>query len=110
MPRGATLNQPLVETVLLTQRILTIALSGHNALYFATYRSSSGRRRLGAVVLAAINLAIGAESVAFGVLVHTIGRSDGRLAVGSQLIAASLSLAVAAIVALLILRQRTRKP
>jgi len=94
--------------VLLVQRGLTVALSGHNAFYFATYRPRRGRRRLGAVVLALINLAIGGESLAFGLLLRAVADGGTGLTVGSQLIAASLSLAVVLVMAALILRQRIR--
>lgn len=106
MSRGAVLNHPL-EMVLLVQRVLTVALSGYNAFYFATYRSRRGRRRLGAVVLIFINLAIGAESLAFGLSSRTL--AGNGFTVGSQLIAASLSLAVAMAIAALVLRQQVRR-
>ena len=41
MPRGAILTYP-IDLMLLVQRGLTIALSGYNALYFATYRTPKG--------------------------------------------------------------------
>ena len=47
-----------VAAALLAQRSLTVAISAYNALYFTTYKTRSGRHRLGAVVLALINLAI----------------------------------------------------
>ena len=108
MPRGATLTQPL-ETVLMVQRSLTVALSGYNAFYFATYRSPRGRRRFGAMVLTLINLAIGAKSLAFGLVPIAIARSSAGFTLGSQLVAASLSLVVAVIIATLILRRRIRR-
>ena len=108
MTRGAALPQPL-EMVLLVQRSLTVVLSGYNAFYFATYRSRRGRRRLGAIVLTMINLAIGAESLAFGLLPITLARNGTGFTVGSQLMAASLSLAVALVIAALILRQQIRR-
>ncbi len=109
MPRGATLTHPFSETLLLVQRALTLVLSGHNAFYFATYRSRQGKRRLGAIVLTLINLAIGAESLAFGILPWSITRAGTGLTLGSRLLAASLSLAVALTIAILILRQRIRR-
>ncbi|MBI4201092.1 MAG: hypothetical protein HY531_02235 [Chloroflexi bacterium] len=108
MTRGATLTHPL-EMALLVQRGLTVAISGHNAFYFARYRSRQGRRRLGAVVLALINLAIAGESVAFGLLPWALNGGDTGLTLGSQLVAASLSMVVALTIGALILRQRTRK-
>ncbi len=101
------MNQPL-DMVLLVQRSLTVVLSGYNAFYFATYRSYRGRRRLGAVVLTFINLAIGAESLAFGLLPRTLAGNVTGLTVGSQITAASLSLAVAMVIAALVLRARRR--
>lgn len=106
MSRGVALAHPL-EMALLVQRILTVVISGYNAFYFATYRSRHGRRRLGAVVLIFINLAIGAESLAFGLLPRTL--AGNGFTVGSQLIAASLSLSVAMAIAVLILRQQVRR-
>ena len=107
MSRGVALSYPL-ETVLLAQRGLTVALSGYNALYFATYRSHRGRRRLGAVVLTLINLAIGAESLAFA-LPKLLGKYSLWLPVGSHIAAASLSLAAALVMAALIIRNQLRK-
>ena len=108
MTRGAVLNHPL-ELVLLVQRSLTILLSGYNAFYFATYRSRHGRRRLGAIVLTFINLAIAAESLAFGLLPLTLPSRSIGFTAGSQLVAASLSLAVALTMAVLILRHHVRR-
>src|SRR3990172_6356416 len=108
MTRGATLTHPL-EMLLLLQRSLTVAISGYNAFYFATYRSRQGRRRLGAVVLMLINLAIGVESLAFGLLPRIIANGSNGFAVGSQLIATTLSLLVVMIIAALILRQQVRR-
>lgn len=98
-----------LEMVLLVQRSLTVVLSAYNAFYFATYRSHQGRRRLGAIVLTLINLAIGAESLAFGLLPRAVANSGTGLTQGSQFIAASLSLAVVVTIAILILRQRIRR-
>ena len=108
MARGANLNHSL-ETVLLVQRGLTVILSGHNAFYFASYLTRRGRRRLGATVLAFINLALGVESLAFGVLPMVLLNTGTGFALSSQLVAASLSLAVALVMAALILRQRIRR-
>ena len=108
MARGAVLTQPL-EMMLLVQRSLTIVLSAYKAFYFATYRSRQGRRRLGAIVLTLINLAIGVGSLAFGLWPRAVAKSGTGLTHGNQLIAASLSLAVVVTIATLILRQRIRR-
>ena len=105
MTRGATLTYPSLETLLLLQRAITVVLSGHNALYFINYRSRQGRRRLGVVVLTFVNLSIGAESLVFGVLPMPANGSTW-LTLGSRLIAASLSMTVALVIAILVFRQR----
>ena len=63
---------------------------------------------MGAVVLTLINLAVGAESLAF-VLLRVAGNYNGILNMGGQLAAASLSLAAVLVMAALILRQRFRR-
>ncbi len=107
MPRGAILTHP-IDLMLLVQRSLTIALSGYNVLYFAAYRTPRGGWRLGAVVLTLINLAVGAESLAF-LLIRVAGNYGSILTMGGQLVAASLSLAAVLVMAALILRQRIRR-
>ena len=107
MPRGAILTHP-IDLMLLVQRSLTIALSGYNALYFATYLTPKGGRRLGAVVLTLINIAVGAESLAF-LLLRVAGKYSGVLNIGGQLAAASLSLAAVLVMAALIFRRRIRR-
>ncbi len=72
---------------------LTAVLSGYNALYFATYLPvhRSGRR-LGPRVLMLVNVAIGIESLAFGLMPRFASKATG-LATISQGLAAALSLA-----------------
>ena len=98
-----------IEAALLVQRSLTVAVSAYNALYFATYRLRNGRYRLGAAVLALINLAIAGESAAFWLLPWLMAESSGQVTAAGQLVAASLSLAVSMAMAALILRQKMRK-
>ena len=106
MPRGAVLTHS-IDLMLLVQRSLTIALSGYNAFYFATYRTPRRGRRLGAVVLTLINLAVGAESLAF--LLLRVADNYGILTVSGQVTAATLSLATVLVMAALIMRQRIRR-
>ena len=73
MNRGASVTDP-TEATLLVQRALTVAISAYNAIYFSRYRLRTGRRRLGAVVLAFISLAIAGGSVAFGLLTTALSR------------------------------------
>ena len=105
MARGVVLNSP-VELFLLLQRGFTIALSGYNAFYFWRYLSSQRKRRVGLLTLVLINLAIGLESLAF--VFSTLLGSDFRISAGVQVAAASLSLAVAAILTALVMRRRLK--
>ena len=68
-----------IEAALLVQRSLTVAISAYNALYFATYRLRNGRYRLGALVLAFINVAIAGESVAFWLLPWMLAESSRQV-------------------------------
>lgn len=109
MTRGGTLAQPL-DAALLVQRALTVALSAHNALFFARFRSRRHpRRRLGATVLVFINLALAGESLAFSLIPQVLGHAGRGITLGSQVVVASVSLAVAIAIAALILRQRLRR-
>ena len=108
MSRGASVTDPM-EAALLVQRSLTVAISAYNALYFATYRLRDGRYRLGAVVLALINIAIAGESAAFWLLPWMLAESSRQVTAAGQLVAASLSLAVSMTMAALILRQKMGK-
>ncbi len=105
MPRGASMSH--LQQALLLQRVLTIALSGYNACFFLDYARRSVRRRLGAGVLACVNLALGGESLAFGLLPSLVD-IQAALAVAAQIVVASLSLAVTLVMAVLALRHRLR--
>ena len=105
MARGVVLNSP-VELFLLLQRGFTIALSAYNAFYFWRYLSSQRKRRVGLLTLVLINLAIGLESLAF--VFSTLLDSHFRISAGVQVVAASLSLAVAATLTALVLRRRLK--
>lgn len=53
-------------SLVFAQYIVTALSSGFNACYFFGYRSSTMRRRIGAVVLALVSVAISFESLYFG--------------------------------------------
>lgn len=53
-------------SLVFAQYIVTVLSSGFNACYFFGYRSSTRRRRIGAVVLAVFSVAIFFESLYFG--------------------------------------------
>lgn len=98
-----------MDLVLLMQRAVTVFVSGFNAFYFYRYRSPRGGRRFGAIVLTLINLAIAAESVAFGLLPAVAIGDIAWLTAGSRIVASSLSLFVALTIAALIIRQQIRR-
>ncbi len=106
MDRGALVPDP-TEATLLVQRALTVAISSYNAIFFMRYRLRTGRRRLGAIVLAFISLAIAGESVAFGLLPELL--AGAGLTAAAQYVSASLSLGVSMTIAALILRRKMRK-
>jgi hypothetical protein len=97
-----------LELILLMQRGVTILLSGCNACFFLAYAQRHVRRRLGARTLALFNVALGGESLTFG-LVPRLLDAPALLTTVGQFIASSLSLAVALVIAALVLRHRLRR-
>ena len=57
----------MIPHLILTQYIITALSSGLNAGYFFRYRSPMKRRRIGAVVLTLLSLAIFIESLYFSI-------------------------------------------
>ncbi len=55
----------VIDQIILTQHIVTALSSGFNAVYFSTYRAPLRRRRIGALALALLSLAILIESLYF---------------------------------------------
>jgi hypothetical protein len=55
----------VIDRLILTQYIVTAVSSGFNAAYFSGYRSPLRRRRVGALVLALLSVAILTESIYF---------------------------------------------
>ncbi|MBI4338786.1 MAG: hypothetical protein HY680_02395 [Chloroflexi bacterium] len=93
------------ESALLLERGLTVALAGYNACYFGGHLARRPRRRLGGCLLALINMALGGESLAFGLLPRLLPMGTA-LGTAGEAAASSLSLAVALAMAVLILRHR----
>jgi len=93
-----------IGKILIAQYALTALSSGFNAGYFWAYRSPYRKRRLGAVVLAVLSLALLVESVYFGLFALSQGRwwAGFFLAPGNWLAAKSLlclgSLAISALI------------
>ena len=55
----------VIDRLILTQYIITALSSGFNAVYFSGYRSPLRKRRIGALVLALLSVAILIESIYF---------------------------------------------
>lgn len=56
----------MIHNLVLAQFIVTALSGAFNACYFFGYRSPKRRRRIGAIVLAVVSLAIFIESLYFG--------------------------------------------
>lgn len=96
-----------IEFVLLLQRVCTVALSGYNARFFFAYARQHTRLRLGALVLALVNLALCGESLAFSVA-PALWDAERRITAAAQALASVLSLAVSFILAALVFRHKLR--
>lgn len=66
------------QAVLTAQYLLTALSSGFNAVYFWRYRSPRRGRRVGAVVLFGLSLALVIESLYFGLFALSQGLEWGR--------------------------------
>ena len=64
-----------MHQLIVVQYVVTLVSSGLNAGYFFRYRSPVRRRRIGAVVLAAVSAAVFLESLYFGLFALFGGRA-----------------------------------
>ena len=55
----------VIDQIILTQYLVTALSSGFNAVYFSSYRAPLRRRRIGALALALLSVAILIESIYF---------------------------------------------
>jgi hypothetical protein len=104
----------MVDAILLTQDILTLACAGFNAAYFLGYSLAgdlAARRRVGAAALTMMNAAVLVESLSFLALYLTyrLGSTEPLLSPSLWLPARTLLLAGVALISALILRQRGRR-
>jgi len=99
-------------SLVFAQYIVTALSSGFNACYFFGYRSSTRRRRIGAVVLAVFNVSIFIESLYFGLFSFSQGQEWANaffLDPTHWLIAMLLLFLGSLLVSILILRQLMAK-
>lgn len=106
MSREKTLRETL-DVLALVQRILTVASSGFNSLYFATYHRPTRGHRFEVVLLAFMNLAILMESLYLGLPRLLWGGGEQWLLDDPRvdLVAGSLPLVVSFLITVLILRR-----
>lgn len=102
----------MIHNLILAQYIVTALSSAFNASYFFGYRSSTRRRRIAALTLAVLSLAIFIESVYFGFFdffQEQQWTSDFFLNPGYWLAARLLICIGSSLVSILILRQLIAK-
>jgi len=91
----------LIHDIVMAQYVVTALSGAFNACYFLGYRSSAKRRRIGAIVLALVSLAIFIESFYFGFSALFQEQQESILWLGTRLLICISSLAIS----VLILRQ-----
>ena len=98
----------MIQNLVFAQYIVTILSSAFNACYFFGYRSSTRRRRIGALTLALLSVAIFIESMFFGLSTLLPGQQwdSGFFTDSAYWLAARLLLCLGSLlVSILILRQ-----
>lgn len=107
MQREAMLQDPFLEALALAQRGLTALSSAFNTLFFASYRSATGRRRWGVLALFLVNLAFLVQALYFGLLPYLLGLDLYALSLDPRLrlLAGAFPLAASLLITLLVVRQ-----
>ena len=98
----------VIHNLVLAQYVVTALSSAFNASYFFGYRSPTRRRRIGALTLALLSVAIFIESIFFGLFAFFPGQqwASGFLTDSGYWLAARLLLCLGSLlVSILILRQ-----
>jgi hypothetical protein len=82
----------------MAQYVVTALSSAFNACYFLGYRSATMRRRIGAMVLALVSLAILVESFYFGFSAVFQEQQESILWLGTRLLICLSSLAISVLI------------
>jgi len=82
----------------MAQYVVTAVSSAFNACYFLGYRSSMRRRRIGAMVLALVSLAIFIESFYFGFSALFQEQQESILWLATRLLVCLSSLAISVLI------------
>ncbi len=84
---------------------VTAMSAAFNAWFFTTYRTRTGRRRIGAAVMALVSAALVVESLALGAVMYPRSGTDSWV----WLVAGASALAGSVAISFLILRQRKKR-
>ncbi len=106
MQREAVLPNLPLETLSLAERAFTIISSAFNVAFFVSYRAGARRRRIGALVLTLVNMALLVESLYF-VVPHLPGL-DVRLQLATGVVPMIASLFITLLVLRQIINRRKR--
>ena len=88
----------MIHDLTMAQYVVTAVSSAFNACYFLGYRSSMRRRRIGAIVLALVSLAIFIESFYFGFSALFQEQQESVLWLGTRLLICISSLAISVLI------------
>ena len=88
----------MIHDLTMAQYVVTAVSSAFNACYFLGYRSSTRRRRIGAMVLALVSLAIFIESFYFGFSAVFQEQQESVLWLGTRLLICISSLATSILI------------
>ncbi len=88
----------MIHDIVMSQYIVTALSSAFNACYFLGYRSPTRRRRIGAMVLALVSLAIFIESFYFGFSALLQEQQESVLWLGTRLLICISSLATSTLI------------
>ena len=88
----------MIHDLTMAQYVVTALSSAFNACYFLGYRSPTRRRRIGAMVLALVSLAIFIESFYFGFSALFQEQQESVLWLGTRLLICISSLATSILI------------
>ena len=89
----------MIQDLTMAQYVVTALSGAFNACYFLGYRSSTRRRRIGAIVLALVSLGMFVESFYFGFSGLFQEQQESVLWLGTRLLICLSSLAISVLIA-----------
>ena len=88
----------MIHDIVMAQYVVTAVSGAFNACYFLGYRSPTRRRRIGAMVLALVSLAIFIESFYFGFSAVFQEQQESILWLGTRLLICLSSLTISVLI------------